>query len=200
MLKICFMRHGEAEDDVLDCYGGIADFELTDKGRKQATIVSEELKKYKPKLIFSSPLKRAKETAEIIGRELNIDVKVIETLHERNSYGVLSGLNKQEAKRIFPKVFASLKEKPGYSDEPIPGYEEWSLFVNRVHETLRLIISHALKIDVPVVGVVTHGKFTKAAFENVLKISQDYDLKLSALNVIEHHPSKSRIIDKPDLE
>lgn len=188
------MRHGEAVDDIEDCYGGIADFELTDLGRKQASTVGSELKQHKPNVIYSSPLKRAKETANIISQDLNVTVETIETLHERNSYGVLSGLNKDVAKKLFPAVFNALTEKPGYSDEPIPGYEPWEEFVIRVANTLQIIVTDALKNKYDVIGIVTHGKFTKAAFDNVLSIEQEYDLKLSALNIVQHEPSTSKLI------
>ena len=48
---------------------------------------------------------------------------MVQDLQERNSYGVLSGVNKDKAKLVFANVLSMLKEKPGYSREPIPGCE-----------------------------------------------------------------------------
>ena len=87
-------RHGEAIDDIEDCYGGIADFELTDAGRKAAADLAESVRSVGLDAIYSSPLRRARETADIVGAALSVEVSVIDSLQERNSYGVLSGVNK----------------------------------------------------------------------------------------------------------
>lgn len=189
-MRICMMRHGEALDDVEDCYGGIADFPLTDVGRDQARETSRLLRSNSPSAIYSSPLKRAHETAIIICETLGLPPPlVIEDLQERNSYGVLSGINKDKAKVIFENVLAKLKEKPGYSKEPIPGCELWDDFVVRVSRAFQFVATDAIANNHETIGVVTHGKFTAALFDDVLNIRQPYDLKLSALNIVDYQPS-----------
>ena len=120
-------------------------------------------------------------------------VTVIDGLQERNSYGVLSGINKARAKEIFGHILADLTEKPGYSKEPILGGEGWDDFVLRVNAAFEQVISDAAESGADDIGVVTHGKFSKALLEDVLKIEDPYDLKLSALNVIEYQPATSRL-------
>ena len=189
-MKICMMRHGEALDDIEDCYGGIADFPLTDRGREQAVETSVKLAAYSPTAVYTSPLQRAHETARIIAQKLGLDAPmVVQDLQERNSYGVLSGVNKDKAKLVFPNVLAALKDKPGYSKEPIPGCELWDDFVLRVRRGFEVVCNDAQSKGHSVIGIVTHGKFTAALFEDVLAISQPFDLKLSALNVLEYQPA-----------
>lgn len=195
-MRICMMRHGEALDDVEDCYGGIADFPLTDRGREQAVETARTLSKYNPAAIYSSPLQRAHETARIIAHELRLGAPlVVQDLQERNSYGVLSGVNKDKAKLVFANVLSTLKDKPGYSKEPIPGCELWDDFVARVRRGFETVVKDGVSKGHAVIGIVTHGKFTAALFEDVLAISQPFDLKLSALNVLEYQPSAASLTD-----
>lgn len=194
-MKICMMRHGEALDDIEDCYGGISDFPLTDKGREQAVDTAALLKEHNPMMVFSSPLKRAHETAEIICKQLGLSSPtVVDGLQERNSYGVLSGMNKDKAKEVFGNVLSQLKEKPGYSTEPIPGCELWEEFVVRVRETFKDVVTQAQLNGHDTIGVVTHGKFTAALFNDVLNVEQEYNLKLSALNIVDYEPQTATLI------
>lgn len=196
-MKICMMRHGEALDDIEDCYGGIADFPLTDRGRQQAVETAEKLKLFKPDAIYSSPLQRAHETARIISGQLLLEPPaVVQDLQERNSYGVLSGVNKDKAKLVFANVLSGLKDKPGYSKEPIPGCELWDDFVVRVRRGFEAVVKDASANGFSTIGIVTHGKFTSALFEDVLAINQPYDLKLSALNVLDYQPSSASLTDR----
>lgn len=189
-MRICMLRHGEALDDIEDCYGGIADFPLTDRGRQQAVETGRSLAKHSPVAIYSSPLQRAHETARIIAQDLGLDdPTVVQDLQERNSYGVLSGMNKDKAELVFANVLSTLKEKPGYSKESIPGCELWDDFVVRVRRGFESVVQDAQSKGHDVIGIVTHGKFTAALFEDVLAIDQPIDLKLGAVNVLEYQPS-----------
>ena len=105
-MKILFVRHGESVDDIEDRYGGSADFDLTEKGKKQ---ISESAKKIATldenfEIILTSPLKRAFQTAEIIANELHLEVEVFAYLKERNLNGVLTGLVRSEAQKKYPEV------------------------------------------------------------------------------------------------
>lgn len=66
MVTICLLRHGETAFNADgNRYCGRTDVELTDKGERQAWRMRELLKDYEFAAIFSSPLKRAKMTADI---------------------------------------------------------------------------------------------------------------------------------------
>ena len=194
-MKIYITRHGEALDDIEDCYGGIADFPLTDTGRDQAASVADRLQNEGIQAIFSSPLERARETAEIIASKLGTegDLTVVEDLQERNSYGVLSGVNKDRAKQIFKRVFANLKEKPGYSREPLVGAEDFDEFIQRVHRAFAEVVNSAASQGKERILIVTHGKFSRALFEHVLAIDEEFDLKLSAVNIVEYQPAVAKL-------
>jgi 2,3-bisphosphoglycerate-dependent phosphoglycerate mutase len=102
-MEILLIRHGESEGDILRVHEGRADLLLTDHGRRQAKEMAKVVKeKYMPEVIWSSTLKRARETAEILSRETGIAVIEDEKLREFNN-GVLAGLPYAEAKLRYPE-------------------------------------------------------------------------------------------------
>ena len=94
---IYFVRHGQTEWNKIGRMQGHIDIELNDEGKMQAQIVKEKLKDIKFDKVFSSPLKRAKETAEIIS---NQQVIVDDRLIERYN-GELEGKLKTEIE-VYP--------------------------------------------------------------------------------------------------
>ena len=102
-MDIFIIRHGQSQADLEDRHEGRADFELTELGQKQAKALGEWLKEhYKIEKIFSSTLKRAAETAQIISKGIGADIELDETLMEWDN-GLLAGLYREEAAKRFPK-------------------------------------------------------------------------------------------------
>lgn len=143
------MRHGESTDDISNSYGGWADFPLTEKGRNQAKVASKSLKKYKIDLILSSPLKRAFETAEIVGQELNVPVKEWLYLKERNTYGLMCGEKKSDMEKNYPELFNSYE-----NGEFVLGSERYE----DLHERLKVLIKKLSEFKKDCILTVTHGK------------------------------------------
>lgn len=82
---IYLVRHGEKEAEP-------GDPGLTIEGRKQAHLAALYLAKQNIGYIFSSPAKRAKETAEIINTELKLPlISINNTLKERLNWGDVAG-------------------------------------------------------------------------------------------------------------
>lgn len=88
-------RHGQTEWNVLNKVQGRVDISLNDKGKEQAEITKKELENDEFDLILCSPLKRAKETAEIINRGRNIPIIYDDRIAERD-FGEFEGLLRSE--------------------------------------------------------------------------------------------------------
>lgn len=69
MTTIVLIRHGETDWNVIGRYQGQADPPLNSKGIKQTQQLAKELSKSSIDVIYTSPLLRTKETAEIILRD-----------------------------------------------------------------------------------------------------------------------------------
>ncbi len=90
-MKLYFVRHGESEANILRVVSnrGLV-HGLTEKGRGQATALAEKLKQGSVARIFSSPLLRAIQTAEIVSVALGVPFQVTDALCEYDC-GVLEG-------------------------------------------------------------------------------------------------------------
>ena len=78
-----FLRHGEVQNDKDVFYANLPGFYLSEKGELQAKDASKKIKKlFTIQKIISSPLLRARQTADIISRELNIKVEVSHNIIE----------------------------------------------------------------------------------------------------------------------
>lgn len=112
MLNIYIIRHGQDEDNAQKILNGRRDKPLTKKGFKQAQKTRDKIIKSKIKFdkIYSSPLKRAHQTAKIISSKNNFPSPIIlENLTERD-FGSMSG--KPVSKIIdicFPKIIKTEK-------------------------------------------------------------------------------------------
>ena len=76
---IVIVRHGQTDLNVLKIYGGRIDVPLNEEGIKEANIVKEKLQDIKFDVVYSSPLKRAYDTARIItDKDIVVDDRIIE--------------------------------------------------------------------------------------------------------------------------
>jgi broad specificity phosphatase PhoE len=64
---LCLCRHGETEWSRSGRHTSRTDLELTDAGRRQAVLVGKVLREIGFDLVLTSPLRRARETAELAG-------------------------------------------------------------------------------------------------------------------------------------
>ena len=188
-MRIYLLRHGESVDDVEDAYGGIADYPLTDAGRQTAKALAEKLAPEGIKIIYTSPYKRALQTAQILAAAWGVEFCIKEGLRERNSYGVLSGVTKAKAKEIFGHILAQLHGKPGdyYSLELVPGAEPIADVVARTKTALDEIIASSNGKHDPI-AVVTHGNVTRTIYEHLLHVKGKIGLDLLAITVLRWVP------------
>jgi len=97
--KVYLIRHGETEWTKTKRHTGLTDIPLTDQGRKEGEFLKVRLQGKSFKRVFSSPLLRAKETAEIAGfKHPEIEPDLVEW-----DYGDYEGLTLPEIREIEPK-------------------------------------------------------------------------------------------------
>lgn len=98
---IYFFRHGLDDEDYI---GGWSDVDLTDEGIHQVMKTAEEMsaKGIIPSKIMSSPVKRARHTADILSKHFKIPYEVSEDFKEQNK-GLLNGMEKTQALKDYPE-------------------------------------------------------------------------------------------------
>ena len=77
--RLLLIRHGETNWNKMGRFQGTIDIELTEEGKNQAILLSKRLKN-KFDYIYTSPLKRARETAEILTDSSNKDLNIVENM------------------------------------------------------------------------------------------------------------------------
>jgi broad specificity phosphatase PhoE len=80
--SLVFVRHGQTDANRDGVLLGRLDPPLNDAGRAQAVAVAEKLAKLEPASVLTSPLVRARETAEIVAKQFGLEVVVDERLIE----------------------------------------------------------------------------------------------------------------------
>lgn len=111
MAKLILARHGETVWNVEKIYRGRADVNLDEVGIKQAELLGKYLSNWKLEAIYSSPLKRALDTANIVARYQKIGVHITEGLIDFD-YGEWQSLPEQEAKRLYPTLHNEWHNNP----------------------------------------------------------------------------------------
>jgi broad specificity phosphatase PhoE len=111
MTEIILARHGETEWNVQEVFRGRVDVKLNETGLRQAELLAEYLSGVKIDAIYSSPLKRAFRTAEIIASPHKLKVEIAAGLIDFD-YGKWQGLPHQEVKRRYKKLYLQWLKNP----------------------------------------------------------------------------------------
>src|SRR3972149_8828837 len=181
MKTIYLVRHGEALDDIEDRYGGWSDDPLTEKGRETAEQLAGKIIRLSPKptKIYSSPFKRAFETAEIIGDKLGLKPVSVGNLKERNRYGILTSMTKTEAKTAYPQM---VQQVENYM-ETIQGAETYEHYRDRVLRAVNEIVKESKENTL----IVCHGGTFRIVMWKLLR-KPDYErADLNAILTIEEN-------------
>jgi broad specificity phosphatase PhoE len=192
-MQILFVRHGESTDDLSDSFGGWADFALTEKGVQQAREAAERIAELGNSFqyVYTSNLKRAVVTAQTIAEKLNLPYEENVYLKERNTYGLLTGLNKAEAKSKYPELFSAYEAGQVMGDETLAELKERVLLAIK-------ILSHT---QFERVIAVTHSKYLNSLITEVLgkKLEKAHDGGFMLLEFTEAGKAKLLKADGIDI-
>ena len=111
MLAIILARHGETDWNVEEIFRGRIDVELNETGVKQAELLASYLRDLRLTAIYSSPLKRALKTAELIASYHHLNIVVTDDLIDFD-YGEWQGLSHQVVKDKHKELYAKWLKKP----------------------------------------------------------------------------------------
>lgn len=103
-MHLYVVRHGETWANIESRYLGSLDPGLTERGRQQAQALAVELPT-NIEVLLTSPLLRARQTAEVLSQTHNLPIQIIEAFRERD-VGVFEGLTQAEAKTLHPHLWA----------------------------------------------------------------------------------------------
>ena len=165
--ELFLIRHGRQGSKLCN-----VDVSLDDVGRRQAALLAERLAGYGIERLYSSALKRALETAQIVGDRLEVVPEVVQDLHEID-FGTMTG--KEDS--VIAKEYAQFREERAQqtSDLPYPGGESGKDVVARVMPRVEEICRRPETR----VALVVHGGVIRAVCAHILETDLKNKLKFS---------------------
>ncbi|HFJ9404069.1 TPA: histidine phosphatase family protein [Bacillus paranthracis] len=178
-VEFILIRHGQHTGEAEKRIEGWADFELTETGKEQATLLAEKLKTdYHIDFLYSSSLTRARQTADIIGKTIGLQATKLDDLKAMN-YGLSGGLTKTTANVLFPKP----------RDMQAPYDKSWGResdieFSKRVLESFyEIYYTHPGEQ----IAIVTHGRAINVILREVLHLPVQHDFRIESDDTSIHH-------------
>ena len=153
---ILLARHGETVSNKERRFQGQLDVPLNDTGREQARALAERLREEPLAALYASPLSRARETAEIVGAALGLEVRLDDRLKEVD-VGAWQERLKDDLEREDPGAWAAFRAAG--EDFRFPGGESLRDQQERVIDAL---VDVTQRGDLPAL-VVCHRGVIRAA-------------------------------------
>ncbi len=201
MAKLVLVRHGQSQWNLENRFTGWVDVPITEKGAEEARRAGELIKDIKFDLAFTSVLKRAHQTLDIIlkviGQELPTEKD--EAINERH-YGDLQGLNKDETREKFGVEQVHIWRR-SYDVKP-PGGESLKDTAARALPYFESKILPPVKEGKNVL-VSAHGNSLRAIVMKLDALSQEDVLKLNIATgtpLVYEIDSTGKVLDKKILE
>jgi len=192
MGSIIFLRHGQAKNNTQRVLAGrTPGVPLTEKGIDQSEKAAKFLEEMNISTIYSSPIERAKDTAEIIGKHNSIDVRIDDRLIELDM-GKFTGMPYDEIFSSHGNVF--MKFYNGELEIAHNGVETFADVKKRVLGIVNHVIENHPDENVV---LVTHMDPIKAMLSTIVSLSPEnlYELIIAnaSLNIFREYKRKLSI-------
>lgn len=170
--QLVLVRHGESVWNALGLWCGWIDVPLSKKGKEEARLAASYIKNIKFDIAFTSDLKRAYQTLDIIKKELDILSlpTIVEPAFKERHYGIYAGKSKWEIKKkIGEEAFKKLRR--GWN-VPIPRGETLKDVYQRVLAKFEMHIKPAIYKGLNIL-FVAHGNSNRALMKHLEQIPDE---------------------------
>ena len=150
------VRHGESVHNAEGRIQGQLDVPLSDLGRRQGEAIAAVLATQGLDALYTSPLRRALQTAEIVARRLNLPIRADDRLKEIN-VGVFQNRLRSDIARLYPEAFA--RWTSGEPDFVVPGGESRRMLQERGCSAFRDIVTAGHQRA----AIIAHGRLLVVA-------------------------------------
>ncbi|MBB5785050.1 bifunctional RNase H/acid phosphatase [Nonomuraea jabiensis] len=191
--SLLLLRHGETALSVERRFSGRGDAELTPNGLAQAAAAAERLSRepYRLDVIVSSPLKRARQTAEAVAGRTGLDVEVDEDLRELD-FGDWEGHTFTEVQRRWPAELSAWLADP---ETAPPGGESFATVARRVQAAgERLVERYEGKTVLTVSHVTPIKMLLRLALLAPLESLYRMHLDVACLSLIEYYADGPAVV------
>jgi broad specificity phosphatase PhoE len=178
------VRHGETEWNREEVFRGRMDVPLNDRGCQQAEAAGRRLAGTRLAAVCTSPLSRARETAEVIARACGLEVCVDEAFVDMD-FGDWQGLRLTEVEKRFPELYQTWRIAP--AEARIPGAES---LVEVKKRAVAAITALACRFGKDTLCVVSHRVVSKLVMAWALGLDEAAFWRIrqdtACLNVLEY--------------
>lgn len=191
MIRVYLVRHGETKGNKEGYFRGRYDYPLNENGLFQAKEVAKYFKDKKIDIIYSSPLKRAYQTAMEIAKIKNMEVIKDEGFNNLY-FSSWEGKPKELIKKEFPLLWKKWLEEP--EDLKVNDSETIDQVGSRAKERLLQIISELGKNNQNQYSILiaTHRVVIKSLIAKLLNIPKPYFWKIhtdnASVTIIDYYP------------
>lgn len=178
-MKIMYiLRHGETQWNKEEIFRGTKDIPLNEKGLNQAELAGLYFKDRGINRIFSSPLKRAFQTAQAVSKATGIEIEVIDEFTDIN-FGIWEGLTVEEVKKIYASDFDLWRRSP--ERLCVDGGETLDMVRDRISKGIKTINTR----DDESILIVTHRVICKVIVLYLLNIGNEHfwDMKFDPTSI-----------------
>jgi len=161
------VRHGQTTWGAQSRFAGRQDVPLTDRGLAEAAAVAARLAPFNVTAVVTSPLRRCRDTAEIIAGATGLPAEAVECDDDLldGTLGEWSGFTAAEIAGKWPTEFEAWRSDP---DASPPGGESFSVIRGRVRQAVRRVLDEH---HGEVVALVTHAAAAKMLVVAALGVS-----------------------------
>lgn len=120
--KAIFIRHAESTGNKNRVVKGSAEYPLDDKGRAESVRIASEVARFKPTVVISSPLDRAKHPAQLIADKVGVKLRIDKGFLPPDM-GKLTGEAQDTGEKKVAKAFKSPNKAIGGSGDTPAGWD-----------------------------------------------------------------------------
>ncbi len=197
MSRLLLVRHGQTERNSAQRYWGRTDVKLSPAGIRQAERLRDRLAEAPLSAVYSSDLRRASATAEIIASRHDVAVTTCPELREID-FGGIEGLTFDEARQLYPEVvrlWAEQSPKLKY-----PAGDSITEFSNRVISFVPRLAKHT---EQETVLIVAHSGVLRTLLCQLLGMETRHlwqiRLDLASLSVTETYSQSAMLCSLNDV-
>lgn len=199
MQAIVLIRHAEAEHHINGLTGGWTDSGLTEQGRRQAALLAGRLRQElssRPISLYTSDLRRARETAAVLASVCGAEPQVTPDLRELNN-GLAAGKTEAQAKKL------ALAKPESFLDwQHYPEAETWRQLYIRSSRFMRELAQADREDRLPV--LVAHSGSIKTIIAwwidvdiaNLEKLQVSFDISPASITVLRRNKWQESTIER----
>lgn len=162
--RVLLVRHGATTLSAEDRFAGATDVDLSDEGRRQATLLGARLAGESIAAVYASPMKRTRETAALLAKPHGLEVRAEAGLREID-HGRWEGKTRNEVERSLSAEYAAWEEDP-FTFAPEGGESGLSVMARALPALRAIVAAHPNEA----VCVVSHKATIRLVLSSLLGV------------------------------